>query len=47
MESDVGSILGMVGFTFALLAHFRIRRLEKKLKELAVLPAEFDSSDVK
>lgn len=36
--------LGVLGFSFALAALHRIHNLEKKLKQLNVIPRNFDSS---
>ncbi|WP_185967971.1 hypothetical protein [Thalassotalea sp. PS06] len=41
----LGFIFGLCGFSFALMAHKRISKLEEKLKELSVIDQEFDSGE--
>ena len=41
----IGMTFGVIGFVFALSAYSRVDKLEKKLKELAVLPKDFKSGD--
>lgn len=41
----MGSLFGMAGFAFAIMAYLRIGALEKKLKEAGVLDKNFDSEN--
>lgn len=43
----VFGVIGMVGFTFSIIAIARIDNLTKKLKELEVIPEDFESSNSK
>lgn len=41
----IGFTFGVVGIAFGLMAWIRTESLEKKLKELNVIPNEYDSLD--
>lgn len=43
----VFGMMGMVGFTFAVIAIARIDNLTKKLKELEIIPEDFESESPK
>lgn len=43
----VFGMMGMVGFTFSIIAIARINNLTKKLKELDLIPKDFESASAK